>query len=225
MKFDVIYKFVAASLAIAYFIGLLTGLVIVSFDIKDYQETDITRSFYFSGQFSFMEVFTESLETSIKIGILPFSFLIIGTKTGFTHATYLLSPFLGQIKLATLLIPTIFYFLAYALLTAIGIKLIITIIVFVVNKILKKENRPIIKFKFFKKYDILLLYVSLLAIIIGAIIQVYLSKIFFIFLINFQLITYILIIIIYLAIIVVSFAILYNIIKSFINKKNEKIWE
>ncbi|HOZ36079.1 MAG TPA: hypothetical protein PLK55_03805 [archaeon] len=224
MKFDTIYKFVAASLAIAYFIGLLVGLVVFNFNIRNYQETDITRSFYFSGQISFSEVFSETLESSFKIAILPFSFIIIGTKTGFTHATYILSPFLGQIKLATLLIPAIFYFITYIILSAIGIKLFATIIIFFVNKILKKEKKQIIKTKLLQKDDIFLLYVAIVSIIIGAIIQVYLSRIFFIFLINLQLITYILIIIIYLGIIIVSFTILYNIIKSVIGNNKQKLW-
>lgn len=224
MKFDTIYKFVAASFAIAYFIGLIVGLVVFNFNIRNYQESDITRSFYFSGQISFSEAFTETLETSVETGVLPFSFLIIGTKNGFTHATYILSPFLGQIKLATLLIPAIFYFITYIILSAIGIKLIATIIIFFVNKILKKEKKQIIKIKIFKKEDIFLLYLALVSIIIGTIIQVYLSRIFFIFLINLQLITYVMIVIIYLGIIIVSFTILYNVIKSFIGNNKQKLW-
>jgi len=224
MKFDTIYKFVAASFAIAYFIGLLVGLVVFNFNIRNYQETDITRSFYFSGQISFSEAFTETLETSVETGVLPFSFLIIGTKTGVIHATYILSPFLGQIKLATLLIPSIFYFITYIILSAIGLKLIAAIIILIVNKILTKEKKQIIKVKIFKKEDIFLLYLALVSIIIGTIIQVYLSRIFFIFLINLQLITYVMIVIIYLGIIIVSFTILYNVIKSVIGNNKQKLW-
>lgn len=222
MEFDNIYKFVAASFAIAYFIGLIIGIFIVSSNLSEYQETDITKSFYFSGQISFSEVFSEKLEGALKTAFLPFSFLIISIKDGFSHASYILSPVLGQIKLATLLIPDVFYFIAYILFSTIGLKLIATIIIFFVNVFLKKENRQLIKIKIFKKYDLLLFYFGLLAIILGAIIQVYLSRIFFIFLINLQLITYILIIIIYLLIIIVSLSILYNIIKSFIGTNKIK---
>lgn len=218
MKFDTIYKFVAASFAIAYFIGLIVGLVVFNFNIKNYQETDITRSFYFSGQISFSEVFSENLENSFKVALLPFSFLIVGTKTGFTHATYLLSPFLGQIKLATLLIPAIFFFISCIILSATGIKLIAAIIIFIVNKILKKENRQLIKTKLLQKEDIFLIYIAIISIIICAIIQVYLSRRFFIFLINLQLITYVVIVIIYIGIVIVSFTILYNIIKTVLEK-------
>lgn len=219
MKFDTIYKFVAASFAIAYFIGLIIGLVVFNFNIRNYQETDITRSFYFSGQISFSEVFSENLESSFKVALLPFSFLIVGTKTGFTHATYLLSPFLGQIKLATLLIPAIFFFISCIILSATGIKLIAAIIIFIVNKILKKESRQLIKTKLLKKEDIFLIYIAIISIIICTIIQVYLSRRFFIFLINLQLITYIVIVIIYIGIIIVSFTILYNIIKTVLGKQ------
>lgn len=211
MELDISYKFIISCFAIAYFIGLVIGIIIVSFNIGNYQESDITRSFYLTGQTSFKELFTENINITLKQTILPFSFISIAIKNGFNHSTYILSPFLGQIKLATLLIPDVFYFIAYILMSAIGLKILITIIIYIVNKI---KNKKIIKIKLLKEQDALFIYLALLSITIGTFIQIYLSRIFFIFLINYQLITYILIIIVYTAIISFSLYILYKIIKS-----------
>lgn len=223
MEFDKIYKFVAASFAVAYFVGLIIGIILISFNIGKIEESDITKSFYFSGQTSFRDVFTETMDLSIKTAILPFSFLIIAIKTGFEHSTYLLSPFLGQIKLATLLIPNVFYFISYILFSVIGLKLIATIIIFIVNRYLKKEHKPGIRLTIFQKGDVLFLYLALIGVIVGTIIQVYLSKMFFVFLINFRLITYILIILIYILIIAFSLYALYTTITSFIGNTKNKL--
>ncbi|MFA5746003.1 MAG: hypothetical protein WCX82_01170 [archaeon] len=221
MEFDTIYKFIAASFAIAYFIGLIIGIVIIGFNLNNYQEANITNSFYLTNSINFRNLFTETLDTSFKLAILPFSFLIIGIQNGFTHAIYILSPLLGQIKLAVLLIPEIFYFLAYILFSAVGLKLIMEIILFIVNKFLIKENKQLLKIKLLNKQDVLFLYLALISITIGTAIQIYLSKIFFIFLINFQLITYILIVLIYVTIISFSLYLLYQTIISFVTLINE----
>ncbi len=218
MKFDTIYKFIAASFAIAYFGGLIVGMMVVSFDIGNYQETDITKSFYLTGQVSFRDVFTENLNRALKMAILPFTFLIIAIKFGFNHATYILSPFLGQIKLAVLFIPQIFYFITYVLFSVIGLKIIATTVLFIANRYLIKGNKQFVNIKIFGTHDVLLLYLALLSLTIGTFTQIYLSRVFFIFLINYQLITYVLILLIYVAIIAFSLYIIYQTIKSILKE-------
>lgn len=224
MEFDTIYKFVAATFALAYFIGLITGIFAVGLGATNFQEADITRSFYLTGSISFKLLFNETFDTALKIFVLPFSYLIIGINFGFTHAIYILSPFLGQIKLAVSLIPEIFYFIAFILISAIGLKLIATIILFILNKWVIKDKSKI-KEKIIKKNDVFLFYLSILAITIGTAIQIYLSKAFFIFLINFQLITYILIVLIYVTIVSFSLYILYTTIQSLMKifNRSEKL--
>ncbi len=216
MKLDNIYKFVAATFAIAYFIGLVTGLVVNWSQDTVIKEEDISKSFYLTGQFSFKQLFTENLATSAKIAPLPFSYIIIATNYGFSHASYLISPFLGQIKLAVLLIPQIFYFIGFILFSAIGLKLIATIIFFVINKWLLKGKPRKTKIVFFRKDDVLFFYLALLSIALGTTIQTYLSKVFFIFLINFQFITYVLIILMYLTLVAVSLFVIYTTIRYLI---------
>jgi len=220
MEFDTIYKFVAATFAIAYFIGLFTGFVAVSAGITDFKDADISKSFYMTSPINFKLLFNNTLETATKITIMPFSYLIVGINYGYNHSIYLLSPFLGQIKLAVSLIPEIFYFLAFILFSAIGLKIIATIILFIVNNWLKNKK----KYKILNKKDIFFVYLALIAIVVGTAIQIYLSRAFFIFLINFQLITYIVIVLIYATIISLSLYILYKTIQSLIKifKKSER---
>ncbi len=225
MEFDTIYKFVAATFALAYFIGLITGIISVGLGSTNFQEADIAKSFYLTGPISFKLLFNETIDTCLKISILPFSYLIVGINYGFTHAIHILSPFLGQIKLAVLLIPEMFYFLSYILFSAIGLKLIATIVLFIVNNWILKEKKIKLEQTILRKEDVFLIYLGLISIFLGTIIQIYLSKVFFIFLINFQLITYILIVLIYVTIISLSFYILYNTIQSLIKifNKSEKL--
>jgi hypothetical protein len=114
-----------------------------------------------------------------------------------------------------------FYFIAFILVSSIGLKLIASVIFFIVNKWLLKKEKIKTKLVILKKQDIFFIYIALIAIVIGTAIQIYLSKVFFIFLINFQLIIYILIILIYVTIVSLSLYVLYSIIKSVL--KSEKI--
>lgn len=213
MEIDAIYKFIITTFALAYFVGLIIGLLIIGLGNTNQQETDITKSFYLTSSISFKNLFNETLETNTKILLFPFSYLIIGVKYGFSHAIYLLSPFLGQIKLVVLLVPEIFYFIAFIFSATIGLKIIAGIIIFSLNTwILKKKKK--IKVTVFNRKDSLMFYLAILGIALGTAIQIYLSKTFFIFLINFQLITYILIVLIYIIIISTSLLTLYNIIKN-----------
>lgn len=225
MKFDTIYKFVAATFALAYFIGLITGLFAVGLGSTSFHESDITKSFYLTGSISFKLLFTETLNTTITLFALPFTYLIVGINYGFTHAIHILSPFLGQIKLAVLLIPEMFYFVAFILFSAIGLKVIATIVLFIVNKWINKNKKIKIEQTILKKEDAFFIYLGLIAIFLGTAIQIYLSKVFFIFLINFQLITYILIVLIYVTIISFSFYVLYKTILSLVQiiNKSEKL--
>lgn len=221
MEIDTIYKFVATTFAIAYFIGLITGIVAVAIGTTNIEEADLTKSFYLTGPINFKLLFNETIDTSLKLTALPFSYLIVAINNGFNHAIHILSPFLGQIKLAVLLIPEMFYFIAFILVSSIGLKLIASVIFFIVNKWLLKKKKIKTKLVILKKQDIFFIYIALIAIVIGTAIQIYLSKVFFIFLINFQLITYILIILIYVTIVSLSLYVLYSIIKSVL--KSEKI--
>lgn len=214
MEFDTIYKFVAASFAIAYFVGLVIGITATSFGFREINETEFSKDFYLTGQINLKQNFDNTLFSSLKLMIFPFSYIIPAINFGLSHGTHLLSPFLGQIKLAVLLIPNFFHFLAFILFSTIGLKLIASLVLFIVNKILKKKK--IKKIKLLQKRDILFFYFGVLAIVIGSLIQIFLSKVFFIFLINYQIITYILIIIIYGGIIFLSFMILYKTILSLV---------
>jgi hypothetical protein len=214
MKIDNFYKFIASTFGLAYFIGLITG-VFYSINGTINQNLINTKLFLLPNSINFRNIFVDNINIGIEKIIIPFSYLIDSVKYGVTHSYLLTSSFLGQIKLLVQLIPDIFYFLFFIIFATIGIKILLFIIQKLVNILLENTKKKMfLKIDLFNKTDVLLIYISLLSLFIASIIEVYLSKIFFIFLINFQLISYIFIIVLYLLLIILCLYIIYKTILS-----------
>ncbi|MDD3244542.1 MAG: hypothetical protein PHU47_00125 [Candidatus ainarchaeum sp.] len=215
MKIDTYYKFIASTFGIAYFVGLVIGILLTIGGTDVAPETNITNSFFLQSTVNFRALFIETINLSFTQAAIPFTYLIVSVKYGLNHAFLLTSPFLGQIKLFVQLIPQVFYFISFILFATIGLKLIIYLIVKLANLVFEKTKRNIfLKLNPFNKNDPLFLYLALLFIITGVFIQIFLSKIFFIFLINFQLVSYVFIIILYILLITTSLYLVYSTIKS-----------
>ncbi|MFH0906141.1 MAG: hypothetical protein V1824_02285 [archaeon] len=220
MKIDNYYKFIASSFGFAYFVGLLTGIFIYFVNHTYIPESQIINSFYLTSTFNFKELLTSNFSTALKLALVPFSYLILSVKYGFTHSFLLISPFLGQIKLLVSLIPQILYFITIIIFSSLGLKLIIFIIKEITNNLMFKNKNPI-RIQTFNSSDTGLLYISIISLILGIFIQIYLSRVFFIYLINFQLITYLFIIIVYIVLVVVSLYITYKTILSLLKALKE----
>lgn len=220
MKLDNYYKFVASTFGFAYFIGIFVGFFYSLVGVKLVEQTDYAKLFFLSSSIQFKEVFLTNFYEGVQQMFIPFLYLIESVKQGFLHSAMLTSPFLGQIKLLIQLFPQIFYFIFFIIFSAVGLKIIIYIIKTLVNTFLNKKNKIILKIDIFNNNDVLLMYIGIISLIIGVIIQLFLSRIFFIFLINFQLITYIFIILIYFILISLSLYLTYKTILSLLEAFN-----
>jgi hypothetical protein len=215
MKIDNFYKFIGATFGLSYFIGLIVRLIFFLTGKVYYLESNFVKLFYLSNSINFSELFVSTFNQSVSMALVPFSYIINAVVYGFNHSYLLTSPFLGQIKLLVQLVPQIFFFISFIIFSTIGLKLIIFIIEKIVNFIFSIKNKKImIKANIFSKKDILLFYIAIISIAFGALLQIYFAKIFFIFLINFQLVTYIFIILLYLFLIIVSLLATYKAIIS-----------
>jgi len=211
MKIDNYYKFVGSTFGFAYFIGIVVGVIYSVLGIIVIEQVDFSQLFFLSSTIQFRSVFLNFFYNAIQFMLVPFLYLIESVKYGFLHASMLVSPFLGQIKLLVQLFPQIFYFITFIIFSTIGLKLMLFIIKSLANLFFNIQHKKTkLKIDFFNKQDILLLYVALVSLAIGVFIQLFLSRIFFIFLINFQLITYIFIILIYVILVSLSLYLAYK---------------
>ncbi len=221
MKIDNFYKFIASTFGLAYFVGLIIG-IIYSITGTINQNLINTKLFLLSNSINFKEVFINNINIGFEKIFIPFSYLIDSIKYGIGHSYLLTSSFLGQIKLLVQLIPEVFYFIFFIIFATIGIKILLFIILKIVNILLNiNKKNLIIKINIFNKTDILLFYVSLSSLFIGVLIEVYLAKIFFIFLINFQIISYVFIIVLYLLLIIMCLYVIYKTIISLLDNLNK----
>jgi hypothetical protein len=219
MNVDTYYKFIAATFGIAYFVGIVIGVLLSVSGSFVAPEINTTSTYFLKSTTNFKEVFFETTNLALTQAAIPFTYLIVGVNYGLDHAFLLTSPFLGQIKLFVELIPLVFYFLAFIVFSTLGLKLIIYIIIKLANLFFEKNKKNIfLNVNPFKKEDSFFLYLTLILIISGVFIQIFLSKIFFVFLINFQLVSYVFIIIAYILLIVTSLYLVYSTIKSALNE-------
>jgi hypothetical protein len=221
MKIDNYYKFVASTFGFAYFTGITVGVVYSLLGITISEKTNYINLFFLQSTIQFKNVFINHLQSALQQLIVPFLYLIESVKFGFLHAGMLTSPFLGQIKLFVQLFPHLFYFISFIVFSTIGLKIVLFIIESLTNTFYKKKKKTIIKLKIFNKNDILLIYFGLISLCFGVLTQLFLSKIFFIFLINFQMVTYVFIIITYLILIILSLMLTYKTINSLIESFNK----
>jgi hypothetical protein len=222
MKLDNYYKFVASTFGFAYFIGIFVGFFYSLVGVKILEQTDYSKLFFLSSSIQFKEIFLTNFFSGVQQMAIPFLYLIESVKQGFLHSSMLMSPFLGQIKLLVQLFPQIFYFVFFIVFSAIGLKIIIYIIKSLTNFFLNKNNKKmLLKVDIFNNNDVLLSYLAIISLIIGVVIQLFLSRIFFIFLINFQLITYIFIILTYAILISLSLYLVYKTILSLLESFND----
>jgi len=220
MKLDNYYRFVFSTFGFAYFVGLIVGLAFAFTGHMFLESTDYTKMFYMSNNLAFNDSFTEITNTSTEAMVIPFAYLAVAVKYGYTHAFLLTNSLLGQINLLTQLLPLLFYFISIIIFSAIGLKIIIYIVTYIVNKILEKYNKVALNIKIFGESDIFLLYIGIVAVVAGALIQTYLTKMFFIFMINLGVTSYIFIIIFYILMIFVSFFVTYKTTNSLLNNLN-----
>ncbi len=220
MKIDNYYKFVASTFGFSYFVGIVIGFIysLLGYVVAD--NIDYTTLFFLSSTIQFKETFVTFFYQGIHQMFTPFLYLIESVKYGFMHVSMLTSAFLGQIKLLVQLFPQLFYFVCFIIFSTIGLKIIIFIIKSLVNYIYnQKKEKLVINLKIFNTDDALLFYIGLGCLSVGVFIQLFLSKIFFIFLINFQLVTYIFIILVYLVLIIVclllTYKTIFSLLKSF----------
>lgn len=219
MKVDTYYKFIAATFGIAYFVGIVIGVLLTLSGSFVAPEINTTNTYFLQSTTNFRSTFVDTVELALTQAAIPFTYLIVGVNYGLDHAFLLTSPFLGQIKLFVELIPQIFYFLAFIIVSTLGLKLLLYIIIKLANFFFDKSKKKIyLNVNPFKKEDTFFLYLTLFLIICGVFIQIFLSKIFFIFLINFQLVSYVFIIIAYILLIVTSLYLVYSTIKSALNE-------
>lgn len=219
MNVDTYYKFIAATFGIAYFVGIVIGVLLSVSGSFVAPEINTTSTYFLQSTTNFKDVFFESTNLALTQAAIPFTYLIVGVNYGLDHAFLLTSPFLGQIKLFVELIPLVFYFLSFIIFSTLGLKLLIYIIIKLANLFFEKTKKNIfLNVNPFKKEDSFFLYLTLILIISGVFIQIFLSKIFFIFLINFQLVSYVFIIIVYILLIVTSLYLVYTTIKSALNE-------
>lgn len=219
MNVDTYYKFIASTFGIAYFVGIVIGVLLSVSGSFVAPEINTTSTYFLQSTTNFKDIFFETTNLALTQAAIPFTYLIVGVNYGLDHAFLLTSPFLGQIKLFVELIPLVFYFLSFIIFSTLGLKLLIYIIIKLANLFFEKTKKNIfLNVNPFKKEDSFFLYLTLILIISGVFIQIFLSKIFFIFLINFQLVSYVFIIIVYILLIVTSLYLVYSTIKSALNE-------
>jgi len=219
MNVDTYYKFIASTFGIAYFVGIVIGVLLSVSGSFVAPEINTTSTYFLQSTTNFKDIFFETTNLALTQAAIPFTYLIVGVNYGLEHAFLLTSPFLGQIKLFVELIPLVFYFLSFIIFSTLGLKLLIYIIIKLANLFFEKTKKNIfLNVNPFKKEDSFFLYLTLILIISGVFIQIFLSKIFFIFLINFQLVSYVFIIIVYILLIVTSLYLVYTTIKSALNE-------
>ncbi|MFA6369903.1 MAG: hypothetical protein WCX09_02920 [Patescibacteria group bacterium] len=219
MNVDTYYKFIASTFGIAYFVGIVIGVLLSVSGSFVAPEINTTSTYFLQSTTNFKDIFFETTNLALTQAAIPFTYLIVGVNYGLDHAFLLTSPFLGQIKLFVELIPLVFYFLSFIIFSTLGLKLLIYIIIKLANLFFEKTKKNIfLNVNPFKKEDSFFLYLTLILIISGVFIQIFLSKIFFIFLINFQLVSYVFIIIVYILLIVTSLYLVYTTIKSALNE-------
>jgi hypothetical protein len=219
LKLDNYYKIVSSTFGIAYFIGLVVALVYILRGSVFVEPTSFINTITLANTIHFKNIYYTTMQNAIQLTVIPFSYLIYAVKFGFSHTILLTSSFLGQIKLLVTLIPLIFFFITYIIFSTIGLKFILYIIKIVSNLFVNKK----IRIKFFTKEDIKLVYIAIISLIIGTIIQTYLIRILFIFLINLKSIAYILIILIYIIFISLAGYVIYKTVNEITNKKIENI--
>jgi hypothetical protein len=223
VKIDNYYKVVASTFGIAYFIGIIVALIYSTYkgDLVTQVGTDFIKNLSLTSSIYFKQTIYEIFNNSVNLFLIPFSYLIAAVQYSYIHVNLLTSSFLGQVKLLVQLIPQFLFFISYIIFSTLGIKTILLIVKLFLNNFIIKENKYKIKEKFFNKDDINLLYIALISIVLGAIIQTHLIKVLFIFFINLKSIAYILIIIIYLFLFVLSAYVTYKTINEYF-KKNKK---
>lgn len=223
VKIDNFYKVVASTFGIAYVIGILIALfyayrgeLVIETSKSFIQNLTLTNAIYFKQ--TLYEIFNNSLD----LFFIPFAYLVAAIQYSYLHVDLLTSSFLGQVKLLVELIPQFLFFISYIIFSTLGLKTILYIVKVFLNNIIIKDNKYKIKQNFFTKDDIKLLYIALIAIVIGTTIQTHLIKVLFIFFINLKSIAYILIGIIYFVIVLLSGYITYKTISEFLkNFKKE----
>ncbi|MDD4221509.1 MAG: hypothetical protein PHQ07_03975, partial [Candidatus ainarchaeum sp.] len=220
LKLDNYYKIVSSTFGLAYFIGLVVALLYILRGSVFIEPTSFINTITLANTLHFKNIYYTTMQNAMQLAIIPFSYLIYAVKFGFSHTILLTSSFLGQIKLLVTLIPLIFFFITYIIFSTIGLKLILYIIKLVSNLFLKTKK---IKIKFFNKEDIKFLYIAIISLIIGTVIQTYLIRILFIFLINLKSIAYALIILIYIIFISLAGYVIYKTVKEVTNNKIENI--
>jgi hypothetical protein len=223
VKIDNYYKVVASTFGIAYFIGIVVALIYSTYkgDLVTQVGTDFIKNLSLTSSIYFKQTIFEVFNNSVNLFLIPFSYLIAAVQYSYIHVNLLTSSFLGQVKLLVQLIPQFLFFISYIIFSTIGIKTILLIVKLFLNNFIIKENKYKIREKFFNKDDINLLYIALISIVLGAIIQTHLIKVLFIFFINLKSIAYILIIIIYLFLFMLSAYVTYKTINEYF-KKNKK---
>jgi len=223
VNIDNYYKFVFSTFGLAYFTGLIVALIFVYTGSIFPQPASFINSLHLTSNIYFKNIFVDIIKNAFQLTIIPFSYLVTAVTYGFSHTILLTSSFLGQIKLLVQFIPQIFYFISFIIFSTIGLKLILFIIKKIVNYVLlKQEKNTIIKIKVFNEDDILLFFIGLLSITIGTIIQVNLTKILFIFLINFRAVTLILIILFYIIILITFIVTLTKLVRSVLDLDKQK---
>jgi hypothetical protein len=226
IKIDNYFKIIASTFGLAYFVGLVIAFFYIISGKPPIVQTHFISQLFLTSPHYFKEIFVSSLNTSIQVALIPLSYLIIAVQYGYTHAALLTSPFLGQIKLLVQLIPQFFFFISFIIFSTLGIKLYMFIIKEIVNRVFLEKNKyRKIRVRFLFKKDINFLFIGLLSLFIGSIIQIHLIRILFVFFINLKSITYIMIIILYLVLIFLSGYVTYKAIKDilyiFNKNKNE----